>query len=119
MCALPMEQIDETEQIRPTDTSEARAASPTVVVSRRIHEAALAVTMDGTVLIGVAHFGGEQDPEVLLRLAFEQNGDLFIGVAMTETEMARTLMRLDNASREAAGFVIGERQRREMRKGRR
>jgi adenosine/AMP kinase len=81
-------------------------------VSGRVHEAALAVTMDGTLLVGVAHFEGERGPEEIFRQALEQRGDIFIGIAMNEAEASRTLMRLDNASRELAAFVIGERQRR-------
>jgi hypothetical protein len=81
-------------------------------VSRRLHEAALAVTLDGTVLIGMTHVGRERDPEALLRLALEEDGDVFIGVAMTETEGALARMRLDNAGAEAVARVVGQRQRR-------
>jgi hypothetical protein len=55
---------------------------------------------------------GERDPEALLRVALELAGDLFIGVAMTETECALARMRLDNAGAEAVARVVGERQRR-------
>jgi hypothetical protein len=80
-------------------------------MSRRIHRAALAVTFDGTLLVNVAHFAGETDPATLLRRAFEQPGRVFIGVVPTPRETRQTLQRIDHASAEAAGLIIGARQR--------
>jgi hypothetical protein len=52
-------------------------------MSKVIHEAGLAVTLDGTILVSVAQFLREaKDPQELLRLALEEEGDLFIGVAI-------------------------------------
>jgi hypothetical protein len=81
-------------------------------MSKTIHEAGLAVTLDGTVLVSVAHFTRKKNPKQLLRLALEEEGDLFIGVAMNELEQGLTVMRLDNDAAEAAAKVVGERQRR-------
>ena len=81
-------------------------------MSKTIHEAGLAITLDGTVLVSVAEFTREKNPQELLRMALEEEGDLFIGVAMNEHETKGTLMRLDNAGVEAAAYVIGARQRR-------
>lgn len=83
------------------------------VVSRHVHEAALAITIDGTLLLGVAHvLRDSTSPEELLRVALEHDGDIFIGVALTETEASLVLMRLDNAGAEAASRLIAARQRR-------
>jgi hypothetical protein len=68
--------------------------------------------MDGTVLIGMTHVGKARKAEALLRLALEEDGDLFIGVATNETEGALMQMRLDNAGAEAVARVVGDRQRR-------
>jgi predicted RNA-binding protein YlxR (DUF448 family) len=82
-------------------------------MSKTIHEAGLAVTLDGSILVNAVQFFREsKDPQELLRLALAEEGELFIGVAMTENETGLTLMRLDNDAAEAAAKVVGERQRR-------
>jgi hypothetical protein len=82
-------------------------------MSKVIHEGALAVTLDGTILVSAAQFFRQsKDPQELLRLALAEEGEVFIGVALTENETGLTLMRLDNDAAEAAAKVIGERQRR-------
>jgi hypothetical protein len=82
-------------------------------MSRTIHDGALAVTLDGTMLVSAAQFFREsKDPQELLRLALAEEGEVFIGVAMNEVETNLTLMRLDNDAAEAAARIIGERQRR-------
>jgi hypothetical protein len=81
-------------------------------MSKSVHEGALAVTLDGTVLVSVAQFTRKKNPKKLLRLALAEEGDLFIGVAMNELETGLTLMRLDNDAAEAAAKVVGERHRR-------
>jgi hypothetical protein len=78
-------------------------------MSRRLHEAPLAVTMDGTLLVSVAYFETKKNPEELIRRALEQRGDFFIGVAMSEWEMNQTLRRLDDAAAEAVARVIAKR----------
>jgi hypothetical protein len=82
-------------------------------MSRTIHEAGMAVTLDGTVLVSAAgFFRGTKNARELLRLALRQEGDLFIGIAMNDVETSGALMRLDNAGVEAAAYVIGARQKR-------
>ncbi len=82
-------------------------------MSRRMHGTALAVTLDGTMLVNLAQFGRKRmRPEALLRAALEQPGALFIGVALMPRETEETLRRIDNASVEAAAYVVGARQRR-------
>jgi hypothetical protein len=81
-------------------------------MSKVIHDGALAVTLDGTVLVSVAQFTRKKNPKKLLRVALVEEGDLFIGVAMNDVEASLTAMRLDNAGAEAAAKVVGERQRR-------
>jgi hypothetical protein len=88
-------------------------------MSRRIHEAPIAVTIDGTVLVNLVCFDGVKEPDELLRQALAERGDLFVGVAMTESEKNKALMLLDNAGIEAAGVIVGPRQRREIRRRRR
>jgi hypothetical protein len=80
-------------------------------MSTVIHDGPLAVTFDGTILVNAAQFTRKKDPKKLLRLALQEDGDVFIGVAMTENETGLTLMRLDNDAAEAAAKVVGERQR--------
>jgi hypothetical protein len=81
-------------------------------MSKTIHDGALAITLDGTILVSIAQFTRQKNPKKLLRLALEEEGDVFIGVAMNENEVGLTLMRLDNDAAEAAAKVVGERQRR-------
>jgi hypothetical protein len=82
-------------------------------MSRTLHEAGLAITLDGTVLVSAAQFfRNSENPQELLRLALTEEGDLFIGIAKNAHETNGTLMRLDNAGVEAAAHVIGARQKR-------
>jgi hypothetical protein len=81
-------------------------------MSRRLHEAPFAVTMDGSVLISAYHFDRDADPQKLLRTALALEGDLFIAVAMTDAEVQKTLMHLDIAGLEVAAAVVAERRRR-------
>jgi hypothetical protein len=82
-------------------------------MSKTFHDAPLAVTLDGTILVSAAQFFHDsKDPQELLRLALAEEGEVFIGVAMNEVETNLTLMRLDNDAAEAAAKIIGERQRR-------
>jgi hypothetical protein len=80
-------------------------------MSRRIHGATLALAPDGTVFVGLAQFGGAS-PEELLRRALEEDGEVFVGVALSAKERSRAALRVDNAAAEAAAYVIGKRQRR-------
>ncbi len=85
-------------------------------MSRRVHRAALAVTTDGTMLVNLAHFGGEKNAREVFRQALEEKGELFIGVVLSKRETDDTVARLDNASAEAAAIVVGKRRRRARKK---
>ena len=81
-------------------------------MSRRIHGATLALAPDGTVFVGLAQFGDGESLEELLRRALEEDGEVFVGVALSAKERSRAALRVDNAAAEAAAYVIGKRQRR-------
>ncbi len=81
-------------------------------MSRRLHGAAIAFTTDGTMLVSVAHLTGAHDPAQLLKLALEDTGEAFIGVAVTARDARKVLARLDNAGAEAAAGIAAARQRR-------
>jgi hypothetical protein len=99
-------------QCHPRVQGPSYACCPWSEMSKTIHEAAVAVTLDGTVLVSVAQFTRKKNPKKLMRLALAEEGDLFIGVAMNDVEAGLTLMRLDNAVAEAAAKVVGQRRRR-------
>jgi hypothetical protein len=82
-------------------------------MSKTIHEAGIAITLDGAVVVRVAEFMREKNRRELLRLAPKEEGDLVIGVTMKVHETTGTLMRLDSAGVEAAAHVIGARQHRQ------
>jgi hypothetical protein len=86
-------------------------------MSRRVHDAAFALTSDGAMLLNVAHFGRRIRPEELLRLALLQPGELFVGVTMTKSEVTRVLQWSADIHNEAVTFVVGKRERR-MRRSR-
>lgn len=81
-------------------------------MSRRVHDAAFALTSDGAMLFNVAHIGRRIKPEELLRWALSQPGELFIGVKMTKREAERTLKWSSEIHNEAVAFIVGGRQRR-------
>ncbi|MGO9836761.1 MAG: hypothetical protein ACLP1X_21400 [Polyangiaceae bacterium] len=87
-------------------------------VKPRLHEAALAVTLDGTVLVSMAHLVPKGDPRRLLARALREGQDVFVGVALTDQESAFVLARLDNAGAEAAARISADRQRRRRAKER-
>ena len=76
----------------------------------RVHDAPLALTSDGTVLVNLAHFDGPRSPAALLRRALAQKGQVFIGVQLTEQEVDDVLERLRHGSAEAVAYVVGARQ---------
>jgi hypothetical protein len=85
---------------------------PIAVKPTRIHPCGLAVTLDGTIIVNVSHIASEQDPGTLLHRALEAGGDLFIGVVLTRSETREALRWIDDRAAEAAGHIIGQRQRR-------
>jgi hypothetical protein len=84
----------------------------------RIHPCGLAVTFDGTLLVNASHCASEQNPEALLRRALDQGGTIFIGVQLSPAETDETLRWIDDRAAEAAGHIIGRRQRRRRTKER-
>lgn len=78
----------------------------------RAHSAAVAVTIDGDVLLNVACLDGSNALPALLQLAVEQPGRVFIGVVMNERERREVLEWLSDAAFEGTGFIAGRRQRR-------
>lgn len=81
-------------------------------MSTRIHAAGLAVALDGTILLNVAHVAAEQDPAALLERAIEGGGELFVGVQLSRAESRRAIALLEDRAAEAAGVIVGRRQRR-------
>jgi hypothetical protein len=78
----------------------------------RIHPCGLALTLDGTLLVNASHFASEQNPEALLRRALDQGGTIFIGMQLSATETREAVRWIDDRAAEAAGHIIGRRQRR-------
>lgn len=89
----------------------------------QIHDAALAVTVTGDVLLNVAHARAAVDLADLIReLSTFPRDAIFVGVVLRRREVTAVLERLDDASAEAAARVIASRQRRrarDRRKGKR
>lgn len=86
------------------------------VAARRAHRAALAVTIDGDILVNVAGFDGSDAMPSILRRALAERGPLFVGVVLSTAERREALAWLANAAFEGAGHLIGRRQRRARRR---
>lgn len=84
--------------------------------TRRSHKAALAVTVDGDVLVNVACFDGSDATMVVLRRALAERGPVFVGVVLSTAERREVLTWLTNAAFEGVGYIIGRRQRRARRR---
>lgn len=78
----------------------------------RIHQAALAIASDGSILVNVRSYAGETDPAALLRRAIEDGGTIFIGVRLRAVEAHEVVSRLDETCHETAGSVLSARERR-------
>ena len=76
----------------------------------RVHDAPLALTSDGTVLVNVTHFDGPRSPAALLKRALAQKGKVFIGVVLSKEEVNDVLEQLRHGSAEAVAYVVGARQ---------
>ena len=81
-------------------------------MSRRIHRADLAVSMDGAVLLNIAPFGENLDAATLLKLALAQPGELFIGVALSPSEVTRLVRDVGLVLPNVTGPLVGRRLRR-------
>lgn len=78
----------------------------------KVHPAAFAVATDGTVIINVAGYYGNEPPEKLLQRALDDGGTLFVGVSLQAFEVRELLGRLQDNTFEACGFILGARNRR-------
>jgi hypothetical protein len=81
----------------------------------RVHDAAVAIAVDGTVLLNVARLEASEEVRIVLRRALEERGQLFIGVAATPREAARILGGLADGVEDATSHVIGARRARKRR----
>ena len=81
-------------------------------MSRRVHLAPLALASDGDVLLNVAMFDAPKDLAALLRLAETQSMKVFIGVALSASELDFIISELRHAYRDGAAWLVGGRQRR-------
>jgi hypothetical protein len=81
-------------------------------VSRVIHRAPLAVTTDGTVLLNLAAFDAPKHIETLVKLAAAQPGAVFIGVALTASEVAHLVDQTRRILPNVTGPMAVRRQRR-------
>jgi hypothetical protein len=80
-------------------------------MSRVIHQAAFAVTSDGTLLLNAAHADVCLAPSRLLQWALSQPGRIFIGVQMSPAEAKRLLSWCKDIHTESVAYVIGPRER--------
>lgn len=85
-------------------------------VSRRAHRAPFAITSDGEVLVNVAMFDVAKKLDVLLAAARRQDGDVFIGVALSPSEVTFALTELHHACRDTSSWVVGGRRRKKNNK---
>lgn len=81
-------------------------------MSRQVFAGPLAVASDGTVLINATEFIGRKSPARLLQAVLEERGQVFIGVTVSPAEARLMLDFLADGTVEAAGRVVGRRQRR-------
>ena len=78
-------------------------------MSRRIHKADVALTSQGALVVNVAALVSAPCVETLIARALDEEGELFIGIVVSEREKQMLLERLDNAAAEALAVVIGKR----------
>ena len=78
-------------------------------MSRRIHKADVAVTSQGALVVNVAALVNAPYVDKLIARALDEEGEIFIGIVVTEEEKQVLLERLDNAAAEALAMVIGKR----------
>jgi len=77
-------------------------------VTRKIHQAPVALTTAGALVVNVAGFG-PTNIEGLIARALDDDAELFIGIVVEESEREILLGRLDNAAAEAVAMVVGQR----------
>ena len=79
-------------------------------MSRKLHQAPVAVTTEGALVVNVAAFG-PTNIESLIARALDDDAELFIGIVIDESERGLLLERLDNAAAEAVAKIYGKRSR--------
>jgi len=73
------------------------------------------VATDGTVLINVAMFDTPRGIDTLMAVARREHGAVFVGLALTPTDISVARETLRHALREAAAVVVGPREARKRR----
>ena len=87
-------------------------------MSKRVHTAQFAVASDGSVLLNVAEFDGEQTLELILERARRQKGPVFVGVRIVGWERAVLVQQMRDGGSETAARIVGSRQSDSARRGR-
>lgn len=80
-------------------------------MSRRIDDVPFALGADGKVYVNVALFDEVETPDEIFERALDEPGAVFIGVELDEQDINLVSPRVASASREAAAFVVGRRQK--------
>jgi len=81
-------------------------------MSHPVHQAPLAVTCDGALLVNLHHVHGDSDPARLLELGSELGSEVFVAIVADRNELKLALARLDDAATDIAAHVLGTRMRR-------
>jgi hypothetical protein len=89
------------------------------VVTRRLHRAALAVALDGSVLANLAMLENLSNLGEVLAAVRDRGCEVFVGVRLDDAELVQVRERLDDAAAEVAAEIYGQRRRRETARRRR
>ena len=81
---------------------------------QRIHPAPFAVAVDGSILANVNGNAGETDLKALLRRAFDDDRQIFIGTRLEADEARELVSRLQDPFHEMIGYTLGARERRRL-----
>jgi hypothetical protein len=82
------------------------------MTTSRLHTAPLAVATNGTLLVNGRTFTTSEKIEAALEAAKEFGTDIFIGVALRESEARRLLLRMEDSFAEVASTVRSSRKAR-------
>ncbi|MBW2536926.1 MAG: hypothetical protein JRI55_35905 [Deltaproteobacteria bacterium] len=74
-----------------------------------VSDTPFAVGSDETLFVNIARLRGMKEPDALLELAVEQEGNVFMGVMLEPAEVVHLLRRLDEGAAEAVAYVLGAR----------
>ena len=85
-------------------------------MSRVIDRAPLAVTSEGVVLLNVARFDVPKKIQEIVRVALQQRGAVFIGVALSPAEVRRLLDEAAMVLPNVTGPLVSRRQRGTLRR---